>query len=40
VLRPIEGGEQVARYAVHIASRVPDLTILERTVKWSARPGG
>ena len=31
-LRPIEGGEQIARYAVDIAGRVPGLTILERTV--------
>jgi RNA polymerase sigma-70 factor (ECF subfamily) len=32
VLRPIEGGEQVARYAVDIVGRVPNLTILESTV--------
>jgi RNA polymerase sigma factor (sigma-70 family) len=37
VLRPIEGGAQVARYAVDIAGRVPDLTILERTV--NGQPG-
>jgi RNA polymerase sigma factor (sigma-70 family) len=37
VLRPIEGGEQVARYAVEIAGRVPNLTILERTV--NGQPG-
>ncbi|MCG5220869.1 RNA polymerase sigma factor SigJ [Streptosporangium sp. KLBMP 9127] len=37
VLRPIEGGEQVARYAVDIAGRAPDLTILERTV--NGQPG-
>src|SRR5262245_22893663 len=36
-LRPIEGGEQVARYAVAIAGRVPNLTILERTV--NGQPG-
>jgi RNA polymerase sigma factor (sigma-70 family) len=37
-LRPIEGGEQIARYAVDIASRAPsDLTILERTV--NGQPG-
>ena len=36
-LGPIEGGEQVARYAVEIACRVPDLTILERTV--NGQPG-
>ena len=27
-----DGGEQIARYAVDIAGRVPGLTILERTV--------
>jgi RNA polymerase sigma factor (sigma-70 family) len=37
VLRPIEGSEQVARYALHMASRVPDLTILEGTV--NGQPG-
>jgi RNA polymerase sigma factor (sigma-70 family) len=37
VLRPIEGGEQIARYAIDIAGRVPDLTILERTV--NGQPG-
>jgi RNA polymerase sigma-70 factor (ECF subfamily) len=37
VLRPIEGSEQVARYALHMASRVPDLTLLERTV--NGQPG-
>ena len=31
-LRPIEGGEQIARYAADLASRAPSLTILERTV--------
>ena len=36
-LRPIEGGEQVARYAVGLASRAPDLAILERTV--TGQPG-
>jgi RNA polymerase sigma factor (sigma-70 family) len=37
-LRPIEGGEQIARYAVDIASRAPSrLTILERTV--NGQPG-
>lgn len=30
--RPIEGGEEIARYAVDIAGRAPGLTILERTV--------
>ncbi|GII59519.1 RNA polymerase sigma factor [Planotetraspora thailandica] len=37
VLRPIVGGEQIARYAIDIAGRVPDLTILERTV--NGQPG-
>ena len=36
-LRPIEGGEQIARYVVDIASRAPSLTILERTV--NGQPG-
>jgi RNA polymerase sigma factor (sigma-70 family) len=36
-LRPIEGGEQVARYLVDIAGRAPSLTILERTV--NGQPG-
>jgi RNA polymerase sigma-70 factor (ECF subfamily) len=36
-LRPIEGGEQIARIFVDIARRVPDLTILERTV--NGQPG-
>ena len=36
-LRPIEGGEQVARAFVDIAGRAPDLTILERTV--NGQPG-
>jgi RNA polymerase sigma factor (sigma-70 family) len=37
-LVPIEGGEQIARYAVDIASRTPaSLTILERTV--NGQPG-
>ena len=36
-LRPIEGGEQVARYAAEIAARAPSLTILERTV--NGQPG-
>ncbi|MGH8869072.1 MAG: RNA polymerase sigma factor SigJ [Actinomycetes bacterium] len=36
-LRPIEGGEQVARALVEIAGRAPGLTILERTV--NGRPG-
>ena len=37
VLRPIEGGEQVARYAVDLASRAPNLTLLERRV--NGQPG-
>src|ERR1700754_1930824 len=37
VLRPVQGAEQVARYAVEITGRVPHLTILERTV--NGQPG-
>jgi len=36
-LRPIEGGEQIARYLAGIAGRAPSLTILERTV--NGQPG-
>jgi RNA polymerase sigma-70 factor (ECF subfamily) len=36
-LWPIDGGERVARAFVDIADRVPDLTILERTV--NGQPG-
>jgi RNA polymerase sigma factor (sigma-70 family) len=36
-LHPVEGGEQVARYAVDIANRTPDLTLVERTV--NGQPG-
>jgi RNA polymerase sigma factor (sigma-70 family) len=36
-LRPIEGREQVARYALGIADKVTDLTILERNV--NGQPG-
>ncbi len=36
-LRPVEGGEQVARLLVEIASGAPDLTILERSV--NGQPG-
>ena len=36
-LRPIEGGEQIARYLADIAGRAPSLTILERTV--NGQPG-
>jgi hypothetical protein len=31
-LRPIQGGEQVARACVDLVARAPDLTLLERTV--------
>ncbi len=37
VLRPIEGGEQIARYIIAITNRAPNLTILERTV--NGQPG-
>ncbi|WP_229798277.1 RNA polymerase sigma factor SigJ [Planomonospora parontospora] len=36
-LRPIEGGERIARYALAIAGMAPGLTIRERTV--NGRPG-
>jgi RNA polymerase sigma factor (sigma-70 family) len=36
-LRPIEGGEQVARAFVDLAARAPKLTILQRTV--NGQPG-
>ena len=37
-LRPIEGSEQIARYMIDIAGRLPaDLTVLERTV--NGQPG-
>ncbi|GAA3776373.1 RNA polymerase sigma factor SigJ [Plantactinospora mayteni] len=36
-LRPVEGGEQVARVFVEVAGRVPELTILERSV--NGQPG-
>jgi hypothetical protein len=36
-LRPIEGGEQIARVCVDIASWVPNLALLERTV--NGQPG-
>ena len=36
-LRPIEGGEQIARACVDLAGRAPNLTILERTV--NGQPG-
>ncbi|MFI6918545.1 RNA polymerase sigma factor SigJ [Nonomuraea spiralis] len=37
VLRPIEGAVRLARYALGIADRAPDMTLLERTV--NGRPG-
>ncbi|MER5960962.1 RNA polymerase sigma factor SigJ [Streptomyces sp. NPDC002057] len=37
VLRPVEGGEQIAQYLIHIADKAPGLTLLERTV--NGRPG-
>ena len=37
VLRPIEGGEQVAHVVVDVGGRVPNLTILERAV--NGQPG-
>ena len=36
-LRPIEGGEQIARYLADLAARAPAMTILERTV--NGQPG-
>jgi RNA polymerase sigma-70 factor (ECF subfamily) len=36
-LRPIEGGEQIARYVVDLANRAPNVTFLERTV--NGQPG-
>jgi len=36
-LRPIEGGEQIARAIVDVADRTPNLSILERTV--NGQPG-
>ena len=37
VLHPVEGAEQIARYTVEIASKAPNMTILERTV--NGQPG-
>ena len=37
VLRPVEGGEHIARYVAHLARRVPSLAFLERTV--NGQPG-
>jgi RNA polymerase sigma-70 factor (ECF subfamily) len=36
-LRPVEGSEQIAAYLIHIATKAPGLTLLERTV--NGRPG-
>ncbi|WP_055585399.1 RNA polymerase sigma factor SigJ [Peterkaempfera griseoplana] len=36
-LRPIEGGEQIARYMIDLAHRATDLVVLERTV--NGQPG-
>jgi len=36
-LQPIEGGEQIARFYVDLAVRLPDITLLERTV--NGQPG-
>ncbi|MEX0172755.1 RNA polymerase sigma factor SigJ [Streptomyces sp. LMG1-1-1.1] len=37
VLRPVEGGEMIAQYLIHIADKAPGLVLLERTV--NGRPG-
>jgi RNA polymerase sigma factor (sigma-70 family) len=37
VLRPIEGSERIARYALEITAMVPHMTIMERTV--NGQPG-
>ncbi|MFF8839061.1 RNA polymerase sigma factor SigJ [Streptomyces sp. NPDC015130] len=37
VLHPVEGGEQIAAYLIHIADKAPGLRLLERTV--NGRPG-
>lgn len=37
VLRPVEGGEQIARYIIEIGTRAPGMTLLERSV--NGRPG-
>ncbi|WP_345649359.1 RNA polymerase sigma factor SigJ [Streptomyces siamensis] len=36
-LRPVEGGERIARYLAHFAEKAPGLTLLERTV--NGQPG-
>ena len=37
VLRPVEGGERIARYVANLARRAPNLAFLERTV--NGQPG-
>ncbi|MFB7356980.1 RNA polymerase sigma factor SigJ [Streptomyces gardneri] len=37
VLHPVEGGEEIAAYLIHIADKAPGLRLLERTV--NGRPG-
>ncbi|MFF8726826.1 RNA polymerase sigma factor SigJ [Streptomyces sp. NPDC015171] len=37
VRRPVEGGERIAQYLIHMAGRTRELTLLERTV--NGRPG-
>ncbi|MEU7074892.1 RNA polymerase sigma factor SigJ [Streptomyces narbonensis] len=37
VLHPVEGGESIAAYLIHIADKAPGLKLLERTV--NGRPG-
>ncbi|MFD8948568.1 RNA polymerase sigma factor SigJ [Streptomyces xanthophaeus] len=37
VLRPVEGGEPIAQYLIHISDKAPGLKLLERTV--NGRPG-
>ncbi|WP_405427395.1 RNA polymerase sigma factor SigJ [Streptomyces erythrochromogenes] len=37
VLRPVEGGRNIAQYLIHIADKAPGLELLERTV--NGRPG-
>lgn len=36
-LRPVQGGERIAQYLIHIAEKAPGLTLLERSV--NGRPG-
>ncbi|WP_406183574.1 RNA polymerase sigma factor SigJ [Streptomyces sp. NBC_01006] len=36
-LRPVEGGERIAQYLIHMAAKAPGLMLLERTV--NGRPG-